>query len=109
MGGFEFGDGMGLLGSAGEEAPEEYGFSVSGDLNQMAEQKRFLLSHGFDIRQNDVYPSIKGSDKKRALELIWNHRVAGWWHYDEKYYDLKICTKEEFDKALDIQCNLSKY
>jgi hypothetical protein len=90
-----------LLSSAkNNESNSDYKFYLSGDLCQMAEQKDFLLLHGFDVAQNGVYPSLKSEDVKSALGTIWSHRCPGWWHYEETYCKKKICTKEEFDKAL---------
>lgn len=93
-----------LLSSAGSNAPKEYDFSVQGDLCQMGAQKEFLQKRGFDLRQSDVYPVLKEEDKKDALEAIWNARVEGWWHYKETMVKLGICTAEDWDTALNVQC-----
>ena len=71
-------------------------FLLNGDLNQMSTQRTFLLSRGFEVLQNNVYPSIKQDDVKRALTLIWEQNIVGWWNYREKLEELGICTKEEF-------------
>jgi hypothetical protein len=91
-----------LLKSAGSKCSEEFTFYLSGDLDQMSKQKDFLAQSGFEVSQSDVYPVLKEADKKRALELIYKHRVPGWWHYDKEYYAFGICTKEEFTKALNL-------
>ena len=77
---------------------EEYKFFCQGDLCQMAAQKNFLNSRGISTFQKDVYPCIKKSDLKTALELIYNHYVDGWWHYEDEYVKYGICTSEEFRK-----------
>lgn len=75
-------------------------FLLDGDLNQMSIQRNFLLSRGFEVLQNNVYPSLSKEDLKRALTLIWQQNVAGWWHYQKKYEELEICTAEEFKNKL---------
>jgi hypothetical protein len=75
-------------------------FFLEGDLCQMGNQKRFLIEHGIRTEQVNVYPVVKGSDLKRALTLIWENRVDGWWHYKNEYVKLEICTEEQFDKRL---------
>ena len=81
------------------EKNKEYSFFLDGDLCQMSTQKKFLLSHGFDIKQNDVYPCLKPTDRKKALKLIWEQKCEGWWHYQKDYAELEICTEEEFKNA----------
>lgn len=109
---FTMEDGVfGLLSSAVNKAsaPAEYTFYLSGDLCQMSTQKGFLCNQGFDVSQRDVHPVLKEEDVPRALKLIYQNRVEGWWNYKEKYVKLSICTAEEFDTALEIQCSRSKY
>ena len=89
-------------------ASSEYTFYLSGDLCQMSSQKSFLRNQGFGVSQSNVYPVLKEEDVPRALKLIYDHRVEGWWHYKEKYVKHDICTAEEFDTALKIQCSRSK-
>ena len=59
-------------------------FLLDGDLNQMIIQRNFLLSHGFEVLQNNVCPSLNKEDLKRALTIIWQQNVEGWWHYQKK-------------------------
>ncbi len=82
--------------AANNESNKSHTFFIDGDLLQMSEQKRFLQSRGFNVQQNNVYPCLRQEDVERALKLIWENRVEGWWHYEEKYVELGICTKEEF-------------
>jgi hypothetical protein len=108
---FSMDDGVfGLLSCAvgKASAPKEYTFYLSGDLSQMSSQKVFLCNQGFDVSQSDVYPVLKEEDVPRALKLIYQNRVEGWWHYKERYVKLSICTAEEFDTALEIQCSRNK-
>ena len=74
---------------------------LDGDLCQMAEQKRFLQEKGFNVWQENVYPVISDDDKEAVLKAIWSNRVEGWWHYDQAYYKLGICTEEQFMRALN--------
>lgn len=82
------------------ERNEEYKFFLEGDLCQMSTQREFLNSRGIKTRQNNVYPCLKESDVPKAMYLIWNNRVEGWWHYEELYVKHSICTKEEFRARL---------
>ena len=87
--------------AANKERNASYSFYLDGDLSQMSNQKQFLVKNGFDVKQNDVYPCLKQEDVKSALELIWNNRVDGWWHYSKKYVEHNICTEEEFRNRLN--------
>jgi hypothetical protein len=100
---FTAGPGIGLLANLDNERPEEYTFTIDGDLNQMAEQMIHLERAGFDVKKSNVYPVLKGSDKKAALTSIYAHRVAGWWHYKKEYAEFGICSNEEFDRELSAQ------
>lgn len=82
--------------AANNETNQTHSFFLDGDLSQMSIQRNFLQARGFDVKQNNVYPCLKEEDVEKALKLIWDNRVEGWWHYQEKYAELKICTKEEF-------------
>ncbi len=97
-----------MLASAGSAAPSEYSFFLGGDLCQMGNQKNFLQAKDFDVQQRDVYPVLKEADKEKALRAIWESRCDGWWHYEEQYIKLGICTAEEFKETLDIQCAQSR-
>lgn len=76
-------------------------FLLSGDLNQMSIQRNFLINKGFEVLQNNVYPSLKPADTKRALTLIWTENIAGWWHYQKEYAQHVICSAEEFKTKLN--------
>jgi len=78
----------------------EYSFFLDGDLCQMASQRSFLNNHGVITKQNNIYPCVKECDREKALRLIWENRVEGWWHYEESYVKFNICTKEEFRTRL---------
>lgn len=90
----------GIIMSAGSNPREGFDFSLDGDLCQMSAQKQFLRDKGFAVDQSDVYPVLRKSDAKRAMKLIWKHRVDGWWSYKRHYVDMGICTEEEFKQAL---------
>lgn len=71
-------------------------FYISGDLNQMAIQKRVLSQHGIQTVQSDVYPTVSMEDLPKALQIIWKNKVEGWWHYKDEYIKYSICSAEEF-------------
>ncbi|MDD5651231.1 MAG: hypothetical protein PHF86_12580 [Candidatus Nanoarchaeia archaeon] len=99
-----------LLSSAvsNERAPSEFKFYLSGDLSQMGIQDCFLRNAGFEVARSNVYPVLKEADVPKALQMIWEYKVEGWWHYKEKYVALQICTGEQFDVALTAQVERNK-
>lgn len=84
-----------LSAASDKESNPDYDFFLKGDLNQMAEQKLSMILWGFDVKQNDVYPSIKKSDAAKALELILNFKVNGWWNYRKEYVQFNILSPDE--------------
>ena len=89
-----------LTSASNGDSSKTHTFFLNGDLSQMSIQKNFLSRRGFSIQQNDVYPCLKPEDTKEALKAIWENRIEGWWHYKDKYVELGICQKEDFDKRL---------
>jgi hypothetical protein len=84
-------------------APQGFDFYIQGDLNQMGLQRKHLQTRCFiEVQQSDVRPVIKQEDVKRALTSIFNNKIEGWWHYIDKYIELEICTKEQFDEELKL-------
>lgn len=79
---------------------ENFTFFLDGDLCQMGTQREFLSSRGIKTQQCNVYPCLKKSDVKRALSLIWEFRVPGWWHYKSFYIQHEICTEEQYINRL---------
>ena len=99
---------LSLLGSAGNQSKETL-FTLNGDLSQMSAQEDFLRNRGMNVGRTDVYPGLHTEeDFKKALTLIWQSRVSGWWHYLRKYTEYKICTEDEFNAALNIECEKKK-
>jgi hypothetical protein len=93
---------LSLLNPADQEQNAGIMFLLLGDLAQLYGQKMFLLMRGFPVEQKGVYPGFASEDDfKRALTLIWETKFIGWWHYDREYVSYGICTKEEFDAALE--------
>lgn len=89
-----------LTSAVNNESNKEYTFSLNGDLCQMSAQRTFLNNRGIVTKQNNVYPCVRECDIKQALELIWKFKVEGWWHYEEKYIEFGICSKDEFRNRL---------
>jgi|WetSurMetagenome_2_1015567.scaffolds.fasta_scaffold515241_1 hypothetical protein len=106
----KFGAGIRLLAGLNDqpEPSKEYSFTLSGDLNQMVEQMDHLFKMGLDVQRKNIYPVIKGSDKKVALQLIYKNRINGWWLYKKEYIKLGICTGDEFNHELHAQCERNK-
>lgn len=79
------------------ECNEEYSVYLNGDLYQMSAQARFLKSFGgIDVKFNNVYPCVRPCDKEKTFKLMWKYKCEGWWHYENEYVELKLCTNEEF-------------
>lgn len=97
-----------LLIAKQNQSNDDYSVYLEGDLCQMSAQKNFLMRHGISVKHNGVYPCVKPCDKKKVFQLLWDYKADGWWHYDVHYYKLEICTREEFRKALDRQCEKSE-
>lgn len=108
----EFGFGPGalemLIQAKKDEKHKDYSIWLEGDLCQMSAQNEFLIAHGISVKFNNVYPCVRPCDKKKTFQLFWDYKCDGWWHYFREYEELEICTKEEFQRALDIQCERSK-
>ena len=83
-----------------KEENKDYTFFLSGDLCQMGSQRDVLNRRGIVTKQNDVYPCVRECDVKEALQVIWETRTEGWWHYKESYVKHSICTEEEFNNRL---------
>lgn len=93
---------LGRIARAGTKS-EGYPHTLSGgDLSQMGKWDRFLRSQGMDVGNRDVYPAFRSiEDYKRALELLWQHRIEGWWNLERELVQSEICTNEEFRAALN--------
>ena len=69
----------------------------------MGIQERFLRGQGLSVRRWDAYPGLRTQEEyDEAIILIWQHKVAGWWHYQKRLVELEICTEKEFKEALDV-------
>jgi len=87
---------LSLLSSAGS-TDETLRVFLRGDLEQMFTQESFLHGQGFKMGRSDVYPGFKTEEEfNKALALIWEHRIIGWWNYEREFLDAGICTEEEF-------------
>lgn len=95
---------LGLLHSAGSRN-EDYKHFFNGDLCQMSKQEDFLRGQNFDVGRNDVYPCVRTQEEfDRAIKLIYDREVEGWWHYDKRLVEIGHCTQEQFRTKLDTYC-----
>jgi len=99
---------MDLLFNKDSEASKEFDFSLRGDLGQMGSQRSFLVEMNIQVQQNNVYPVIRDCDVKKALTLIYQSKIEGWWNYDDEYKKFGICSKETFKKELHDQVKENK-
>lgn len=100
---------MGLMMHAVNKSDAKGFASLQGDLNQMSIQAEALRAHGFTITFSDVYPIVQTEDDfKRALKLLWDREIPGWWHYLERMIEYGICTKEAWQEKLGHYCDRAK-
>lgn len=74
-----------------------------GDLSQMGQIEMFLRAHGFPVVKRDVHPGFAKEHKEtyvRALKLVFEHRLDGWWNQEEALIEHGVCTKDEFHAIL---------
>jgi hypothetical protein len=97
------GDGVYQLRCSAAAKREDKGiqFCLRGDLCQMWTQEQFLLSKGMAVGRLNAYPGFKTQEEKqKAIALIWESRIEGWWNYEKELVEAGICTQERFDGAL---------
>ena len=83
------------------KSDEDCNFLLTGDLNQMGIQDKFLKDQGLVVKRWDVYPGFRTQKEyDEAITLIWQHKVEGWWHYQKRLVELGICTEKEFKSFL---------
>lgn len=100
---------LGLMSGANHARNTDYKFYMDGDLCQMSKQDDFLREQGFDVGRNDVYPCLRTQEEfDRAIKLIYDREVEGWWHYDKRLVEIKHCTQEQFSAKLNAYCEQQK-
>lgn len=78
-------------------------YIFSGDLSQMGRIETFLRSHGFPVVKRDVYPGFAKEHKDefvRALKLVFEHRLDGWWNQEAALIEHGVCTRDKYRAAL---------
>lgn len=91
-----------LLNNAASKRNDGFMFTLSGgDLHTMSVHATYLQKQGFEIGFVDVYPSLKTiEEKKRALQMIYDSHIEGWWCYKRDLIEMGICTDKEFNARL---------
>jgi hypothetical protein len=91
-----------LLFNAATQRGDGWLYTLSGgDLATMARHATFLRENGFEIGFNDVYPALQTRDeKKRALQMLYDHWIPGWCCYHRDLVEYGICTEEEYRARL---------
>lgn len=75
----------------------------------MVTQQSFLAQRKFATGMSNIYPVLYSEeDFNQAVMLFWEHRVRGWWFYEEELVKLGVCTEEEYKKALSQQCVVTR-
>lgn len=79
-----------------------YTYTISGgDLSTACQHYNFLKARGFDIGFNDVYPAFRSrEDKEKALHLLYDNNIAGWWCYRGDLVEYGVCTEDGFKAKL---------
>ena len=91
---------LGRIAKANTRSSEHTHILSGGDLRQMGVWDNFLRIKGFDVGHQDVYPALRtAEERKRALQLFWEERIDGWWHFNKDYRELGIATEEEVRTA----------
>lgn len=94
---FQFAPGT-LTALSGRHDDRAY-YMFSGDLSQMGTIEEFLRVRGFPVVKSDVYPGFQKEDLAeyvRALRLIYETKIDGWWNQERALIEHHICTREEF-------------
>jgi hypothetical protein len=78
-------------------------FPLLGEENQMWHQKIFLQQQGFEVGWASKYPALKTRREfYEAVELIYEHKVDGWWLYKELLIQMGVFDDEaEFMQVLN--------
>jgi len=88
-------------GSIGERAGYQHLFNRGG-LRHLAVLQELLHQEGLDVGFVGAYPAVKTEDAlRKGLTLIWENKIEGWWHYLDQYTTYGICTRAQFDAALN--------
>lgn len=99
---FTIAPGVGHALSGMEDTRAYYHFF--GDLNQLGQIYKALLEAGFPVVKNNVYPGFPKDQEDiyiQALDYVFKNRVTGWWNQRAQLLVYQICTKDEFDQALE--------
>ena len=75
-------------------------FSLIGDLCQMYEQRSFLRGHKIVVFKRNKLQQL---DVEKALKLIWENKVQGWWLYEDQYLKHGICSQQQLTEALRVE------
>ena len=73
-------------------------FNLIGDMNQLRSQIETLTSMGLEV-VDEVLATAE--DFLEALMIIWLFEPAGFWYYKNLLIKFGICTKDEFQTAVD--------
>lgn len=79
-------------------------YVFSGDLSQMGTIEAYLRMQGFAVVKCDVYPGFpkdQFSEYIRALRLLYEEKIEGWWNQEEALIAHGICTPQEFRIRLE--------
>jgi hypothetical protein len=79
-------------------------YYLSGDLNQMFIQKRYLETEcrGFKLKlESGLHPYLDSQEEfDRAVSCFWLGKVEGWWNYKRDLIKGGHCTEESFYDVL---------
>jgi len=92
-----------------EVSKKEFNFYLQGDLCQMGLQKSFLLEHDFIVEQSDVYPVLNEADVPKALTLLFENKIEGWWHYKKELSELGITSEEPSNPNVSVKTQAAMF
>ena len=78
-------------------------FSMQGDLNQMGIQRSVLSKCGVPVNTSEGIPYMFESEEVfvKAMQIMWDNSVEGWWNYREYLINANICTKQGYKDKLN--------
>lgn len=67
---------------------------------EVSDQVKYLEEKGFKLLKKDgTLPSLETTeDYKKAIVMMYNDRVNGWWSYSSELIYLGVFTEEEYAK-----------
>ena len=64
------------------------------------QQEKFLRGKGFEVIDIEGHPSLNSKEEfEKAVKLIWQEKIDGWWLYEGHLTNSGVCTIKQFEAA----------